>query len=108
MSELKNRSAQNAAFLIIEGLKQLRLHASKMADDPASIQFVCREADLLSQTCKKLSAFAEQAPASETDQPAKPTAPQFDIQAVTRFFTAVEHAKGGKGGVCAECGGLIV
>lgn len=107
MSELKSRSAKNAAFLIKEGLKQLRHHASKMADDPASIERVIREADLLSTTCKKLATFAETAPPSETAQPTKPTGPKFDIRAVTRLTRAVNRAVDGRDGVCPVCCGLI-
>lgn len=59
MSDIKNRTARNSMFLIREGLKELRFHASRMANDPASIDRVIKESDLLSQTCKKLLNFVE-------------------------------------------------
>ncbi len=59
MSDIKNRTARNSMFLIREGLRELRFHASQMADDPASIDRVAKESDLLSQTCKKLLNFIE-------------------------------------------------
>ena len=59
MSDIKNRTARNSMFLIREGLRELRFHASQMADDPASIDRVIKESDLLSQTCKKLLNFVE-------------------------------------------------
>ncbi|MGH1412119.1 MAG: hypothetical protein ACRBB0_01405 [Pelagimonas sp.] len=58
-ADIKSRTARNSIFLIREGLKELRYHANQMADDPASIDRVIKESDLLSQTCKKLLNFVE-------------------------------------------------
>ena len=58
-NEVKNRTARNSIFIIRESLKELRYHASRMHEDEASIDRVIKEADLLSQTCKKLLNYVE-------------------------------------------------
>lgn len=59
MTDIRNRTARNSIFIIREGLKELRYHASRMRDDETSIDRVIKEADLLSQTCKKLLNYVD-------------------------------------------------
>lgn len=59
MTDIRNRTARNSIFIIREGLKELRYHASRMRDAETSIDRVIKEADLLSQTCKKLLNYVD-------------------------------------------------
>lgn len=95
--DIRNRTARNSIFIIREGLKELRFHASRMRDDEASIDRVIKESDLLSQTCKKLLNFVDvpEAKARPKD------GPRIDVPHLLEVLDAVEA-----GALCSECGRL--
>lgn len=95
--DIKNRTARNSIFIIREGLKELRYHASRMGDDVASIDRVIKESDLLSQTCKKLLNFV--------DVPETKTCPKIGPKIDVPHLLGVLHAVKA-GALCADCGGL--
>lgn len=97
MQNIANRTARNSIFIIREGLKELRYHASRMRDDEASIDRVIKESDLLSQTCKKLLNYVDAPEAKKLTK----EGPRIDV----KHLLDVIHAVAG-GGACPECGGL--
>lgn len=97
MQDIANRTARNSIFIIREGLKELRYHASRMRDDEASIDRVIKESDLLSQTCKKLLNYVD-APEAKANVN---NGPKIDVQHLLDVLNAVET-----GTLCDNCGGL--
>lgn len=90
MTDIRNRTARNSIFIIREGLKELRYHASRMRDDEISIDRVIKEADLLSQTCKKLLNYVD-VPSEKVK--AKVNGPAVDINRLLTNMAAITGDK---------------
>lgn len=102
MSDIANRTARNSIFIIREGLKELRYHASRMRDDEASIDRVIKESDLLSQTCKKLLNFVDTPEAKARPRSDRTKdGPKINVQHLLKVLGSVES------GACPECGGYV-
>lgn len=88
MTDIRNRTARHSIFIIREGLKELRYHASRMRDDETSIDRVIKEADLLSQTCKKLLNYVD-VPSDKKTAKVKTNGPAVDINRLLTNMAAI-------------------
>ncbi len=93
--DIKSRTARNSIFIIREGLKELRFHASRMRDDEASIDRVIKESDLLSQTCKKLLNYVEAPEIKKTPRNIE----KIDIPHLLNILSTVSAGR-----ICTDCG----
>lgn len=96
---LKSRTARSAIFIVRESLKSLRQYSADLTD-PANIDRIVKESEILSTSLKKLERYLD-GPASGqiTDTPR--AGPLIDIQSVGKMLTAI-HA----GAICGDCGGV--
>lgn len=84
---IRDRVTQDSLTLVKTGITQLRLHASKMAEDDTSIDRVIREADLLSQLLKGLEPYLDTQVAKEERAQNRD---RIDMVALTRALQNVQ------------------
>lgn len=100
-NNLKARAGLNAVFLIREGLAQLRMNIQQLNADPlTAITNVIREADQLSQTCKKLERYVEDAPQEMVTNNVPPRLQ--NVHRMDQILTAILD-----GSTCDTCGGIL-
>jgi len=100
MSEtLGSRTARSAIFIVRESLRSLRQYSA----DPANIDRIIKESQILSTSLKKLDRYLD-APAvgQLSSDPATREGPLIDIQSVNRVLKAIHDGR-----ICAECSGVI-
>lgn len=101
MSDLKNRTARASHFVISESVQNLRLLA-KQLDQPATVDRVLAESEIISGALKKLSKILEaDAQENKAPSPKADTANEVCPSSVN-FWLGIASA----GRLCETCGGF--
>lgn len=96
---IQNRTARSSLRLLKTTLQSFR---ALDTSDPANIDRVIKEAELLSTTAKKLGKYLHDDAPGEAAKKAEQPEPKFDIFRVAAALAGIVN-----GGCCARCGGYI-
>lgn len=97
MPDLREQTVKSALFVIRESMAALRQHVANL-DDPASVDRVIREAEIMSTSLKKLHAYLGDEPKNDTP----PSGGQsIELRVVSDFFRAAQDNR-----ICPHCGGI--
>ena len=97
MSDLKAETVRSSLFVVRVSLNALRQYVANL-DDPASIDRVIREAEIMSTSLKKLHAYIGDEPVNEMPASA---GTDIDLAIVTDFLASVRDGR-----ICHQCGGI--
>ena len=95
---LKSRTARSAIFIVRESLKSLRQYSADLTD-PANIDRIVKESEILSTSLKKLERYLDAPASTQTDTPRDA---EISVPTVTRALSAVQDGR-----ICGACGGVI-
>ena len=96
---IQNRTARSSLRLLKTTLQSFR---ALDTSDPANIDRVIKEAELLSTTCKKLGKYLHDDVPGEAAKKAEPPEPKFDIFRVAAALSGIVNS-----GCCQRCGGYL-